>query len=166
MTLVPTDVAHLLGPSEKVELYVKEKIFHPTIKVDSVVLTNERIILRHPRDLGLKKDFTDYSYTDIANVILDKGILRSSVKCVLRFRGDPLHLNDLPNADAEKAYGIIRENLVRYQTPFSTGYPTASPAVVTNPQQQTAVAQGVFCKKCGQRSAAGSRFCAACGSSL
>ncbi len=163
---VPSDVIHLLGPNEQVELYIKEKIYHPTVKVDSVVLTNERIILRHPRDLGLKKDYTDFSYTDIANVILDKGILRSSVKCVLRFRGDPLHLNDLPNADAEKAYGIIRENLVRYQTPFTAGYSRAAPAGAVTLQQQPVGAQGLFCKKCGQRSVAGSRFCAACGSPL
>ncbi len=163
---VPSDVIHLLGPNEQVELYIKEKIYHPTVKVDSVVLTNERIILRHPRDLGLKKDYTDFSYTDIANVILDKGILRSSVKCVLRFRGDPLHLNDLPNADAEKAYGIIRENLVKYQTPFTAGYSGATPAGTLTLQQQPVGAQGVFCKKCGQRSVAGSRFCAACGSPL
>ncbi len=56
----PSDVTHLLGPNERVELYVKEKIYHPTVTVDSVILTNERIILRHPRELGLKKDYTDY----------------------------------------------------------------------------------------------------------
>lgn len=160
----PPDVAQLLGPNERVELYVKEKIYHPTVKVDSVILTNERIILRHPRDLGLKKDYTDYSYTDIANVILDKGVLRSSVKCVLRFRGDPLHLNDLPNHDAEKVYGLIRENLVKYQTP-ATAYPATTPAN-TSIQQQSQAPQGVFCKKCGQRSTPGSRFCSACGSTL
>src|SRR6266851_9021018 len=126
MEPIPQDVQKLLGPNEQVQLYIKQKIYHPKINVESVVLTNERIILRHPRDLGLKKDFTDFSYTDIANVILDKGILRSSVKCVLRFRGDPLHLNDLPNADAEKAYGIIRENLVRYLRPSSAGLPAVT----------------------------------------
>jgi len=163
---VPSDVTHLLGPNERVELYVKEKIFHPTVKVDSIVLTNERIILRHPRDLGLKKDYTDFSYTDIANVILDKGILRSSVKCVLRFQGDPLHLNDLPNADAEKVYGLIRENLVKYQTPPTAGYPALANPSTTAIQQQPQTAQGVFCKKCGERSIPGSRYCAACGSTL
>jgi hypothetical protein len=165
LQIVPADVTHILGPNERVELYVKEKIYHPTVKVDSVILTNERIILRHPHDLGLKKDYTDYSYTDIANVILDKGILRSSVKCVLRFQGDPLHLNDLPNADAEKVYGLIRENLVKYQTPLTAAYPATTPTV-TSIQPQSPSSQGVFCKKCGQRSTPGSRFCSACGSTL
>ncbi len=75
---VPSDVAHLLGPNEQVELYIQQKIYHPKINVDSVVLTNERVILRHPHAMRLKKDYTDFSYTDIANAILDKGVLRST----------------------------------------------------------------------------------------
>src|SRR6266566_2727112 len=105
---VPEDVARILGPGEQVQLFIQQKIYHPKISVDSVVLTNERIILRHPHDLRLKRDFTDFSYTDVANAVLDKGVLRSTVRCQLRFGGDPLSLNDLPNSDAEKAYGIIR----------------------------------------------------------
>jgi len=162
----PTDVIQLLGPNEQVELYIRQKIYHPKINVDSVVLTNERVILRHPHALGLKKDYTDFSYTDIANAILDKGILRSTVKCVLRFGGDPLMLNDLPNDQAEKAYGIIRENLARYQTPFSTGYATMGPAVAAPVQQQVVTAQTKICPKCGQKSALGLKFCGACGSPL
>lgn len=169
MDSVPQDVVKLLGPNEQVQLYIKQKIYHPKINVESVILTNERIILRHPHDLGLKKDYTDYSYTDIANAILDKGILRSTIKCVLRFGGDPLMLNDLPNDQAEKAYGTIRENLVRYQTPFTGGYPAMAPVMAPVMQQSIQpgmAAAGVACKKCGQRSAQGSRFCASCGAQL
>ncbi|OLD00929.1 hypothetical protein AUG19_08620 [archaeon 13_1_20CM_2_54_9] len=161
----PSDIAHLLGPNEQVQLYIQQKIYHPKINVDSVVLTNERVILRHPHALGLKKDYTDFSYTDIANAILDKGIIRSTVKCVLRFGGDPLMLNDLPNEQAEKAYGIIRENLARFQTPFSTGYAAMGPGG-TPPLQQQMAAQMKTCSKCGQKSAQGLKFCGACGSPL
>ena len=69
------------------------------------------MILRHPHALGLKKDYTDFNYRDISNVVLKKGIMRSTIECTLRFGGDPLALNDLPNSEAEKAYGLIRENL-------------------------------------------------------
>src|SRR5438094_9983587 len=117
---VPSDIVRILGPGQQVELYIQQKIYHPKINVDSVILTTQRIILRHPHELGLKKDFTDFNYTDVANAILDKAILRSTVKIMLRFGGDPLSLNDLPNSDAEKAYGIIRSNISRFQTPFST----------------------------------------------
>jgi len=169
MEAVPQDVVRLLGPNEQVQLYIKQKIYHPKLNVESVVLTTQRIILRHPRDLGLKKDYTDYSYTDVANAILDKGIMRSTVKCVLRFGGDALNLNDLPNDQAQKAYGIIRENLVRYQTPFVAGYPTMTPVMTSMaPQamQPNVASAGPVCRKCGQRSAQGTRFCGSCGSQL
>ena len=55
MANVPDDVTRILGPGETVQLFIQQKIYHPKISVDSVVLTNERIILRHPHDLRLKK---------------------------------------------------------------------------------------------------------------
>lgn len=118
----PGDLKDILGPNETVQMYIKQKIYHPKINIDSVVVTSERIILRHPHELGLKKDYTDYNYRDISNVILDKGIVRSTLKFTLRLGGEPLSLDDLPNSDAEKAYGIIRENISRFQTQPSSGY--------------------------------------------
>ena len=162
---VPQDVIRILGPGEQVQLFIEQKIYHPRINVDSVVLTNQRIILRHPHDLRLKRDFTDFSYTDVANAILDKGLLRSTVKCELRFGGDPLNLADLPNSDAEKAYGIIRSNISRYQTPFATGYAAMAP-VGQMPQPMPAAAMGVRCPKCGQIGSQGAKFCGACGATL
>jgi len=161
---VPSDIAPILGPGEQVELFIQQKIYHPKINIDSVVLTSQRIILRHPHELGLKKDFTDFNYTDVANAILDKGILRSTVRITLKLGGDPLNLNDLPNSDAEKAYGIIRTNISRFQTPFSTGYAGMAPVMpVSMVQQQPPQMQGIVCGKCGARSAAGTRFCGFCG---
>lgn len=180
MSNIPQDVATLLGPGEQIQLYIKQKIYHPKISIDSVALTNERIILRHPRDLALKKDFTDFSYTDIANAVLDRGILRSTIRCNLRFGGDPLILGKLSNPDAEKAYGVIRSNIARYQTPFSapaTRYippvrqapgiiPTQSSETAPATQAPSNLAGGLTCPKCGGLVASGSRFCANCGTSL
>jgi len=115
MLKTPDDLKKILGPNEQVQMYMKQKIFHPKLDIDSVVLTNERIILRHPHALGLKKDYTDYNYQDIANVALDKGALRSTIKSTLKQGGDPLALGDLRNSDAEKAYGVIRGNINKQQ---------------------------------------------------
>jgi hypothetical protein len=156
MSEVPKDIASLLGPGEHLELYLKQKIYHPKINIDSIALTNERIILRHPRDLALKKDFTDFSYKDIANAVLDKGVLRSTIKCILRFGGEPLILGKIANADAEKAYGIIRSNIARYQPPLSIPGTTAAPG---------ATSVGVKCPKCGAITTA-ARFCPVCGSTF
>ena len=113
----PDDLKNILGSNEKVEHYLKQKIYHPKLSVDSVIITNERIILRHPHALGLKKDYTDFNYRDISNVTLEKGVLRSKIKLTLKPGAEPLSLGDLPNSDAERAYGIIRENSVASQRP-------------------------------------------------
>jgi|SRR5579872_637990 len=157
MDNTPQDLTRILGPNEQVELYIPQKIYHPRINIEGVVITNERIIFRHPHDAGLKKDYTDYNYQDISNVILDKGILRSTIKLTLRFGGEAFDLKDLANSDAERAYGLIRENLVRYQSPFT------APAAGVPPMQQP---QGMKCPKCGSPVPQGQRFCGNCGAQL
>jgi len=158
---VPEDVRRILGPNEQVELEIKQKIYHPKISIDSVVITNERVILRHPHAMNLKKDYTDYNYQDVANVVLDKGVLRSTLRLTLRLGGEPLALGDLPNSEAEKAYGIVRENLVRYQAPFTAGY-AGVPSFQQRPPQMSPTAAGT-CSKCGAPLTPGQRFCGSCG---
>jgi hypothetical protein len=134
---IPDDVKNLLGPNEKVEVYIKEKIYHPQISIDSMIVTNERVILRHPHAAGLKKDYTDYSYSDIAGVGMNKGLLRSKIKLTIKGKGESMDLDKLPTSDAEHAYGIIRENVGRFQAPFSTGNATA-PIVPNSPAEEPA----------------------------
>ena len=121
----PEDVQKILGPNEQVQLYIQEKIYHPKINIDSMIITNERVILRHPHALGLMKNYTDYSYSEISGVELDKGIMRSKIRFTLKHSSDPLVLGDMPTTLAEQAYGMIRENIGRFQAPFSTGYANA-----------------------------------------
>jgi Bacterial PH domain len=135
MSEVPEDVKKILGPNEQSQIYIKQKFYHPKINIDSVMLTNERIVLRHPHAAGLKKDYTDFNYKDVANVVLEKGLTRSTVKCTLRFGGDPLALKDIPNSEAEKAYGLIRENVGRYQSPLTPQPEGVSPAPPQNVAQ-------------------------------
>jgi hypothetical protein len=133
MSDTPDDLTKILGSNERVELYIKQKIYHPKFNVDSVVVTNERIILRHPRAIGLKKDYTDFNYKDISNAVLEKGILRSKIKMTLRLGGESLSLGDLPNSEAEKAYGIIRQNSASSQSPQPVVVQVAVPAAGARP---------------------------------
>jgi len=158
---IPDYLKNIMGPNEQIQLYIKQKIYHPKINVDSVVLTNERLILRHPHALGIKKDYTDYNYQDIANVVMDKGVLRSTLKLTLRFGGEPLELPGLPNADAQKAYGLIRESLLRFQSPFSA-MATGVPPMMRQPVSPVGFA-GVACRNCGSPIPAGQKFCGNCG---
>ena len=54
--------------------------------------------------------------------MLDKGILRSTIKLTIKRDEKILELGQLPNSLAEQAYGIIRENIGKFQSPLSTGY--------------------------------------------
>ena len=178
MQPTPDDVKKLLGPNEMVQLYIRQKIYHPKVNIDSVVITNQRVILRHPHALGLRKDYTDYGYQDVANVVLDKGILRSTIRCTLRFGGEPLELAELPNSEAQSAYGLIRENLVRYQSPSvsaavgmppnsrAQGQPTMPPP---STGEQVVIEKEVVkvrCKYCGTLNDETARVCSSCGGNL
>src|SRR6266849_2811745 len=154
----PRDVIKELGPGKQLQLFIKTKIYHPRINVNSVVLTNERIILRQPNRILRKIHNPVYLYTDLSPPTLDKGPLRSSIKSQLRSTGKPFVLDNLPNSDAEKAFGVIQSNIARYQTPFSVG-PSASASFVPAP----GLAMGPVCQKCGHASRQGSKFCDSCG---
>jgi hypothetical protein len=173
---VPDDVQKILGPSEKAQLYIRQKIYHPKISIDSILITNERIILRHPHAMGLKKDYTDYNYQDVSNVVLEKGLMRSTIKLALRFGGDPLGLENLPNAEAQTAYGLIRENLMRYQSPPTQNRMNV-PANQQLPQPEVSSAVGpptiierevvkIKCRYCGTLNDAASTTCSSCGAVL
>ncbi|MDA4136230.1 MAG: PH domain-containing protein [Thaumarchaeota archaeon] len=137
MADTPNDVKKILGPNERVELYIKEKIYHPKLNVDSAVITNERIIMRHPHALGLKKDYTDFNYKDISNAVLEKGVLRSTIKGTFRLGGEPFVMGDLPNSEAEMAYGIIRQNSVTDLNPQPSAAPASVPSKDARPAKDT-----------------------------
>lgn len=110
---VPSDIASLLDSDESVSLYMKQKKYYPAIDLESVALTNKRVIFRKPQLLAMKKKYTDYSYADILNVSIDKGPLRSTIKLNLRLDGSDLLVEDIPNDDAEMAFQIIRDEIDR-----------------------------------------------------
>lgn len=114
---VPDDIKGILGHSEKVELYILERIYHPQIGIDSMLITNERVILRHPHALGMKNDYTGYRYSDITGATLDKGLTRSTIKLTIKDKVGSMDLERLPTHLAEKAYGIIKEYIGRFQAP-------------------------------------------------
>ena len=173
---IPDDMQKILGPNEQAQLYIAQKIYHPKISIDSVLITNQRVILRHPHAMGLKKDYTDYSYGDIANVEMDKGFTRSTLRLVLKFGGEPLDLESIPNSDAQTAYGLIRNNLGRYQAPFAQSAMNA-PVYQQMPAAQTPPSGGtttvverevvkIKCRFCGTLNDQTAVSCASCGASL
>lgn len=116
----PSDVLKLLEENEKVLLYMKQKKYHPAINIESVTITDRRVILRKPSMLRIKKSFTDYSYADILNVTIDKGILRSTLKLNLKIDAADLLVEDIPNEDAQEAFKVIRTGIDRARSNLRT----------------------------------------------
>jgi hypothetical protein len=82
---VPKDLREMMGPNEKVQLYVKQTNFRPRpFGVDSWLLTNERVIQRHPRSMKLSNDYSDRSYAEIKTLNVHQGILRSTIEFDLK----------------------------------------------------------------------------------
>ncbi len=117
---IPTDILKLLDSNEKVMSYMKQKKYHPAINIESVAITDKRIIFRKPSMLRIKKSYTDYSYADILNVTVDKGPLRSTIKLNLKMDGSDLLVEDIPNEEAQEAFRIIRQGIDQARSRFMT----------------------------------------------
>jgi hypothetical protein len=105
------DIESILGPDEKVLFSAEEKISHPDINVDSLAVTNERIILRQPHEAGAKPDFTGIKYSEIEGVELARGRRKFTIKVNFKDGRDPLELGFPLTPVAEQAHGIIGANL-------------------------------------------------------
>jgi len=115
----PSDVLKLLDQDEKLLLYMKQKKYHPAINIESVAITDKRVIFRKPSMLTIKKSFTDYSFADIVNVKIDKGPLRSTLNLNLRMDGSDLIVDDIPNDEAQEAFKLIRQGIDTARSKFT-----------------------------------------------
>lgn len=81
-----------------------------TVFPDSIVLTNKRIIMCKPKNLGLSMDFTDYNWDDIEAAFVKENILGSefsfSTKTDLT-----ISIDYIPKTQARKIYTYAKEQL-------------------------------------------------------
>jgi hypothetical protein len=117
---IPDDVLPLLAQDEKALFSIRQRKYRPSINIETVTITNKRLILRKPSMLRIKKTFVDYFYSDIANVVLNKGPLRSTLMLNLRFEGNDLVIEDIPNDDALEAFKYIREGIDKWRRETSS----------------------------------------------
>lgn len=115
----PSDLLKLLDQDERLLLYMKQKKYHPAINIESVAVTDKRVVFRKPSMLRIKKSFTDYSYADIVNVTIDKGPLRSTLNLNLRMDGSDLIVDDIPNEEAQEAFKLIRQGIDNARRKFT-----------------------------------------------
>lgn len=101
---------NLLMTNEEVGYIAVQKKPAITVFPDSIVVTNKRIILCKPKNLGLSMEFVDYDWDDIVGAFVKEGILGADF--TFNTKSDLTHTVDyLPKNQARKLYTYSKEQL-------------------------------------------------------
>jgi len=153
MAMLPEDMKHLINFDEKVAWVVRGS--------ETVVVSDQRIILRKTGGLGLKKSFVDYPYSNMVNIKLDRGLRRSSIEILMRSGVQSIRISNLSKPDAYQLHRILRENIIHAssnpQQPF--------PVVIQTPERSTGKSKddgSERCKNCGRQVSADFAMCPFC----
>ena len=120
---------NLLMSNEEVGYIAVQKKPAVTIFPDSIVVTNKRIILCKPKNLGLSMEFIDYDWDDIEASFVKEGIL--GAEFTFSTKSDLTHTVDyLPKNQARKLYTFAKEQLDLLKNPV-VNTPIAEPIVDT-----------------------------------
>lgn len=123
---LPDKVKDLIASDERVLFVAKQKAglisldLTERLMPDMAIVTDIRLIHVHPKGLirgalGLQ-DYVDYLFNDMANISVDQGMQRSTLKITLKFGGKLGEIRDLPNDAAADIFKIAREQLERTRT--------------------------------------------------
>ena len=123
---ITSKLNNLLMSNEEIGYIAVQKKPAVTILPDSIVVTNKRIILCKPKNLGLSMEFIDYDWDDVAGSFVKEGILGADF--TFNTKSDLTHTVDyLPKNQARKLYTYAKEQLDQLKNPAST---TTSSSVV------------------------------------
>jgi hypothetical protein len=136
---ITAKLSNLLMSNEEVGYIAVQKKPAVTILPDSVVVTNKRIILCKPKNLGLSMEFIDFNWDEIAGTFVKEGILGSDY--TFTTKSELTHTIDyLPKNQARKLYTYAKEQLDSLKNPAITTSFTeeASSAVVATEIEEVA----------------------------
>jgi hypothetical protein len=107
---ITSKLSNLLMNNEEVGYIAVQKKPAVTILPDSIVVTNKRIILCKPKNLGLSMEFIDTDWSDVTASFVKEGILGSDFTYTTK--SDITHTVDyLPKNQARKLYTFAKEQI-------------------------------------------------------
>ena len=114
---ITAKLENLLMSNEEVGYIAVQKKPAVTIFPDSVVVTNKRIIICKPKNLGLSMEFIDYDWNDVAGTFVKEGILGSDF--TFNTKSDlTINIDYLPKNQARKLYTFSKEQLDALKNPI------------------------------------------------
>jgi hypothetical protein len=121
---ITSKLQDLLMKNEEVGYIGVQKKPALTVFPDSIVLTNKRIILCKPKNLGLSMDFVDYDWDDVAATFVKENILGSefsfSTKSELT-----ISIDYIPKTQARKLYTYAKEQMDNLKAPLAHNNPAS-----------------------------------------
>ncbi|NHM01680.1 PH domain-containing protein [Flavobacterium difficile] len=116
---ITSKLSNLLMSNEEVGYIAVQKKPAITVFPDSIVVTNKRIILCKPKNLGLSMEFMDYDWDDIAGTFVKEGLLGSDF--TFSTKTELTHTVDyLPKNQARKLYTYAKEQLESLKKPTTS----------------------------------------------
>ncbi|CAD0001470.1 MULTISPECIES: PH domain-containing protein [Flavobacterium] len=119
---ITSKLSDLLMKGEEVGYIAVQKKPAITVFPDSIVLTNKRIIICEPKNLGLSMDFTDYTWDNIAGAFVKENILGSEFS--FNTNTDfSISIDYIPKIQARKIYTYAKEQLDLLKNPVTIEAP-------------------------------------------
>lgn len=107
---ITAKLENLLMSNEEVGYIAVQKKPAVNLLPDSVVVTNKRIILCKPKNLGLTMEFNDFNWDDVIGTFIKEGILGAEFTFQTEF--ELSHTIDyLPKNQARKLYTYAKEQM-------------------------------------------------------
>ena len=152
---VPEDMRHLVNYDERIIW-----VLHGS---EYVVVSDQRIIIRKSGGLGLRKSFVDYPYSNMVNIRLDRGVMKSSVEILMRSGVQNIKIGNLTKADAFQLHRVLRENIVKGSS-ASSAQPLPVIIQSGNPSDRKPEngEEGCRCEKCGHKISSDFTLCPFC----
>lgn len=139
---ITSKLSNLLMTNEEVGYIAVQKKPAVTILPDSIVVTNKRIILCKPKNLGLSMEFIDYDWDDIAASFVKEGILGADF--TFSTKSDLTHTVDyLPKNQARKLYTYAKEQLDLLKNPVAFSAPIVEEITPVEVEAEPEVAEEV-----------------------
>lgn len=134
---ITSKLENLLMTNEEVGYIAVQKKPAITVFPDSIVVTNKRIIICKPKNLGLSMEFMDYDWDDVAATFVKEGLLGSEFTFTTKTELT-LTTDYLPKNQARKLYTFAKEQMDALKNPVSPNpiAPEQTPVVDAMPIQE------------------------------
>jgi hypothetical protein len=107
---IASKLSDLLMKNEEIGYIAVQKKPAITVLPDSIVMTNKRIIICQPKNLGLSMNFIDYTWDEIEGTFVKENILGSEFSFTTKTNME-VSIDYIPKIQARKIFTYAKEQL-------------------------------------------------------